>query len=513
MRLARILPFTIFVIAALLLTASAEAESIQWNTTAANTTLCTTRTPSDKISRGRICDFFIENPHFSITYNVRAASVAENGAEIASLACGATVPQGTRIKFEIVPHSFQDVYWLATGGAMDDPNGEWIANAAGPTPIACYAKDYLGRFHQEDDRNPEHLYLPFVVAPPVKDIATSPGLTCAGSMPKVCVASEAGAQSATYSFSSTIGKFYARATFDSPSAVARNPQACAREDASNNYPLVVLREDEVRVLHRGGVEDATDFSEEMQDMRRYDELLNRTFVLDVPAQSLACPITVVAGPENPETHAPAAPTLTSGGACTPGTPHTINFVSADPDGDNLRYGIDWDADGSVDQWAPPSGYVASAKSQAASRTYSIAGSKTVKVMAQDEGGLSSDWATISFTCAPPAVAGFEGEGEGTADGGGGALPPPAADLDLRVVPSLVRQGDTTHVNWSAQNVQSCTVIAPNGDSWSGLVSPIGGRTSSPITTQTVYTLSCIDLDGLPQSKQATVRILPTFQEL
>ena len=89
----------------------------------------------------------------------------------------------------------------------------------------------------------------------------------------------------------------------------------------------------------------------------------------------------------------------------------------------------------------------------------------------------------------------------------------AAILDLRVIPSLVRSGNTTKVNWSAQNVESCTVRGDNGDSWTGISSPLGGKTSKPITAETAYTLSCLDLDGTTQTRQATVRILPSWEEL
>lgn len=87
------------------------------------------------------------------------------------------------------------------------------------------------------------------------------------------------------------------------------------------------------------------------------------------------------------------------------------------------------------------------------------------------------------------------------------------DIDLRVIPSLVRSGVTTKVNWNAVNVESCTISAPNGDAWSGLQSAIGGNISKPITGETTYTLSCIDLNGGTLTKQAKVRILPTFQEI
>ena len=91
--------------------------------------------------------------------------------------------------------------------------------------------------------------------------------------------------------------------------------------------------------------------------------------------------------------------------------------------------------------------------------------------------------------------------------------PAAAVLDLRVIPSLIRNGNTTKVNWSATGVSSCTVTAPNGDAWSGLQSILGGNISKPITGETTYALSCLALDDTTLTKSATVRILPTFQEI
>ncbi len=101
-------------------------------------------------------------------------------------------------------------------------------------------------------------------------------------------------------------------------------------------------------------------------------------------------------------------------------------------------------------------------------------------------------------------------------GGPSPSPPPTSQdaiLDIRVIPSLVRSGNTTKVNWSATNVKSCTVTGQNGDTWTGLQSILGGNLSKPITGETTYTLSCLALDGATLTKSATVHILPTFQEL
>ncbi len=79
--------------------------------------------------------------------------------------------------------------------------------------------------------------------------------------------------------------------------------------------------------------------------------------------------------------------------------------------------------------------------------------------------------------------------------------------------ALVRSGNTTKVNWSATNVQSCMVSAPNGDTWSGLQSALGGNISKLITGETTYTLSCLALHGSTLTKSATVRVIPSFQEI
>jgi hypothetical protein len=56
------------------------------------------------------------------------------------------------------------------------------------------------------------------------------------------------------------------------------------------------------------------------------------------------------------------------------------------------------------------------------------------------------------------------------------------------------------------------VSAPNGDSWNGFASPVGGKNSSPITQQTTYTLACVDSAGLTITRTATVRVAPSWRE-
>lgn len=91
------------------------------------------------------------------------------------------------------------------------------------------------------------------------------------------------------------------------------------------------------------------------------------------------------------------------------------------------------------------------------------------------------------------------------------IPNPVVNTWL-VRPLLVRSGNTVSVSWSVDNVQACTVTGSNGDSWSGAS---GTKTSSPITGQTIYRLSCTPLvgaSGSPVNQSSTVNIVPIFNE-
>ncbi len=89
-----------------------------------------------------------------------------------------------------------------------------------------------------------------------------------------------------------------------------------------------------------------------------------------------------------------------------------------------------------------------------------------------------------------------------------------------VRPVLVRSGSPVQVTWAAQHVRVCSVTGTNGDgtgsnstgTWDQLN---GDHPSSPITSQTIFTITC---QGYPGSTPAsvtqstTVNIAPIFQE-
>jgi hypothetical protein len=188
----------------------------------------------------------------------------------------------------------------------------------------------------------------------------------------------------------------------------------------------------------------------------------------------------------------------------------------------------------VPDFAPASGDVSSATSLTTSRTFATAASKTVKVMAQDQGALSSAWSTLTLTCTepppPPQISPpppstqcsdiVDNDGDGMID-----LVDPDCTIAQTLVnscrkypprevkPSLVRKGNTTRVYWSSQDIASCSVTSTNSDAWSTLVSPVTGEISSPITGKTTYTLTCVDGNGATHTKKASVHIPPTFREI
>jgi len=111
------------------------------------------------------------------------------------------------------------------------------------------------------------------------------------------------------------------------------------------------------------------------------------------------------------------------------------------------------------------------------------------------------------------VANACGSGSGTiqCDGSCSGAPPfcPDAEGNIGVAPSLVQAGQTTQVTWSTEYTTSCTVTAPNGDSWTGLS---GSQVSSAIEGETLYTLSCLVTGSDPFEDSAAVEVIPAWEE-
>jgi hypothetical protein len=252
------------------------------------------------------------------------------------------------------------------------------------------------------------------------------------------------------------------------------------------------------------------------------------------------------------------------------------MTATDPQNEQIRYLIDWDADGQVDQTMPPSGYIASGAPQSASRTYAMPGTKVMRVKAEDDGGGTSGWAELSFTCtdAPDAPSEEEEqpnscplgyilqnntcvfhacpsglvlrEGQCIAiitqcsDGfvcrgsdlyarspqcfetfrqscmlgcaGSACILPPAGTGLIKAAPTLLRAGDATKVSWVSNGMTACSVSENDPVITDGSNELSGSFTSSPIRQQTTYTLSCTIVGGGVFTQSASVSIIPIFRE-
>lgn len=388
---------------------------------------------------------------------------------------GGSVPAGTNVLFTCGEHTYDDVYWFATGYNADSPYGDWTNDAARPAGDLCIEKNYVP-FDGRTEGHRGRTYATFAVNPPTSVVSGLPANCVAAGTGtgKVCRNVQMGTLTATCSYPATYGKFYGLNGLLGPNYVGSSASCDnqANPMVSNN--------------------------------------------VSVPAASMTHTVTVVDANPN---DTPAAPSVAAAGAgsCFVGTPYAISMRATDPNNQPIRYSIDWDNNGTIDQLVPPNGYVPSGTTQQASRTYTTAGTKTVRVFAQNEDGLVSVGTTFSFTCAARVNQNPDDYEDiiipntnDVGDPGDAALG--AMDLSIRAIPSLVSFGQTTQIHWSAAHVVSCQVLAPNGDTWLGLQSPIGGEESSGITTETIYTLRCLDAQDDEHTATARVNVLPRWEE-
>lgn len=476
----------------------------------------------------------LSNVQVRVTYQSQVKNI-DTGTVVA---CGGSVPEGTRLSFEFVPHHFSDVYWVGTGYNSDSPYGDWVPGSALPAGDICIEKNLVSG----PSKHTSSYYGTLSIAPPTKTITGLPSgcATASDGVSKVCTAA-IGSIPAVFNFTPTTGKFYGTGgIFGGDGADKRGgPLYCS------NAPQLTLQKQDTsttcetsagRCPHMwggghmyGGQSTCTErvVSGGHGWMKQYEhEKCTTAYTpsninVEVPTQTISCPITVV-----PATGIPTPPTVGgnppgSPASCTAETPYTITFRSTDPEGDTIRYGIDWDNNGSTDQFVPASGYVPSGTEQSATRTFATAGTKTVKVFTQDNGGNTSSRTTFTFGCAVPTttttVTTTTTTGTTTTpfnggdDTGGGTAPLPSPDLSIRANPSLLRTNTGTKLNWSANNVTSCIVTGTTGESWNGITSMIGGQPTRAITSTETYTLTCQSAQG-PASKSVRVSVIPTWEE-
>ena len=110
-----------------------------------------------------------------------------------------------------------------------------------------------------------------------------------------------------------------------------------------------------------------------------------------------------------------APTITGPATLATGVNGTYTFTATDPQGDQVRYGIDWDMDSVADEWLPAGvTYVNSGTPQSTTHSWVAPGAKTFQALTQDFQGLNSAWTVYSVTVATPSC-------------GNGAIDPPTCN--------------------------------------------------------------------------------------
>jgi hypothetical protein len=262
----------------------------------------------------------LDYPSISVQYHASAINLS-TGAD----ACDSMVLAGTRVKFAVAPGTRQDVVWNGTGNGIGTPYGFFYSDAQYPFPNTtltpgdghnvcsqdnwyAYECSSSGCFNQ---------YATFSVAPPTHTIQTGNGFSCDapsadGSV--TCTAVTPGEQQVTFNINATYGHFWWG--YNDGGRHIGTPQCY------------------------------------------YEELLNasnQTWTKTITAQQVSCPISIIPSPSNTANgnnsnnsggSGPSTPAVDQS-ACVVGTATTISMTSNNPDGLPIRYGIDWNADMSI----------------------------------------------------------------------------------------------------------------------------------------------------------------------
>lgn len=489
---AHILILSVVLIPTLSIVSKAHAESVVWSGLQPSLVAPGSSGP-DRTTQ------FLRDPMVSVTYNVLVSEVDASGNELRILPSGSTVPMGTKVKYQFIPHEYTDIYWFGTGNTWDSPYGDWISGAgAPPRDDRCAPKNHYDTFKLSG--KDFKLFAALSIDFPIKSVTVNNATCSTSGINKDCILTATGTTEAVFNFEPTSGMFYPG--FYANGAGLKNASQggnrCAKTSESYGYtnPMKKTKTPDQNTGHQ----------------------TSGDFVMQVPKQVISHTLVVSNATDQNDIPGNLFVSAVGGGSCIIGTPYSIQMHASDPNNVPIRYGIDWDNNGSVDQFVPPSGYVASGTTQTASRTYTTPGTKTVRVFAQNQDGLVSASTTFSFICATHVNQDPDEEYEDIiipdiddlGDIGDVALG--TIDLSIRAIPSLVSFGQTTKIHWSADHVVSCQVSAANGDSWLGLESPIGGEESSDITTETIYTLRCLDAQDEEHTATARVNVLPRWEE-
>lgn len=183
---------------------------------------------------------------------------------------------------------------------------------------------------------------------------------------------------------------------------------------------------------------------------------------------------------------PSAPTVSgpSSGITNPPAGNTYTYTisgGTSPDNSTIRYDVDWNGDGVIDEYDPVApNFIASGGSQTPSHSWAATGTYNVQVWTEDSYGLKSPTTTYPVTIYASSVA------------------------LLTASTTSYRQGDPADVlTWSSSGATSCT-----GTGFStGAGSPTAGTASVTPSATTTYTVTCSNAASTASSS-ITVNYVP-----
>lgn len=425
-------------------------------------------------SNGRIA----RNPVMSIRYRTHI-----EGAGGTRIACGTeqnptVVPYGTMVRYVFEDHKYSDFSWSTSGGTWDTPYGIWKEGSFNPRPSNSEfnkRKAVVGQKFRQRNVKAEGT---FVALEPEKKML-------------------GGASSANCN---TRGN---------------GDYVCTQEITNANGIRARFRLEGIPIKLMLDLNSPGTGPHYVADRKLTGPELK------APAATVDC---FLKADESPNGN-PAAPSVTvtydsENDQCVVGLAVNLQIQGNDPDGDLVRYLIDWDNNGTYDEMYPTSGYMAGGSTQVIRHSYSNVGLKTVRVAVEDDRGLMSEPVVRTISCGENLELENLGEGIGAVIyddlGEGGANGILDGDLTIRAIPAFVGSGSTSFVHWNTEGMTACIVTGSNGDGgsdeWNVLASLSNGVETSPIVEQTIYTLSCVNADGNQFEDTAQVSIIPNWQE-
>jgi hypothetical protein len=393
----------------------------------------------------------LSNAVTTVTYQVDVV----NNTTGTPIADGATIPVGTVLRFIPKAFDYQDIRTAADGVlGSGTAYGNWGITGSTGVTVSNLLYTYLPSINYS-------LYASTQITQPAITIAHGGTATLSCDVTGfICTVTGGGSITSTIRYAATQGELY---------GALRMHSDPIRQYPDNVFTRILYPvQDPAKLLSAGcevrpaysdpflgfptipaGDPKIPDLLDETRERNCASQANTNKFTLAVPQQTIVFNFNVLGAANN----VPTPPTITGPNTGTASAVLSFSFTSTDTDNDQLRYGVDWDNNGSVDQWVPGSGYVNSGTSQTVNHSWPT-GTYTFQVLAQDTKNGNSTWAPKVVTIsAAPIVS-----GEIFANGTGGA--------------TTILAGQQATLSWNSSGVSACTASGVStGESWTGTSNP------------------------------------------